>query len=76
MTPFFDKLRKKFSANKPQLPPEQLEEQPPRYDSIVFGGLELPDSESTTHFLCLGTTGSGKTIILRLLMQSVLPSVP
>jgi len=72
MTPFFDKIRKRLSIGRPHQP-EQAPEGPPPHETIVFGGLELPDSESTSHFLCLGTTGSGKTIIVRLLMQSVLP---
>ncbi|HQH29061.1 MAG TPA: FtsK/SpoIIIE domain-containing protein, partial [Oligoflexia bacterium] len=40
---------------------------------IFWGGLYLPDTLSTSHFLVCGATGSGKTITLRLLMQSVLP---
>ncbi|MGV2342203.1 MAG UNVERIFIED_CONTAM: type IV secretion system DNA-binding domain-containing protein [Planctomycetaceae bacterium] len=27
------------------------------------------------HFLAVGTTGSGKTVVMRLLMQSVLPEI-
>jgi type IV secretory pathway TraG/TraD family ATPase VirD4 len=72
MTPFFDKIRQRLTTDRDKQP-EQVPEGPPPYETIVFGGLELPDSESTSHFLCLGTTGSGKTIIVRLLMQSVLP---
>ncbi|HMP71600.1 MAG TPA: type IV secretion system DNA-binding domain-containing protein, partial [Pirellulaceae bacterium] len=33
------------------------------------------DDEAQAHFMAVGTIGSGKTIILRLLMQSVLPDV-
>ncbi|MCY2966467.1 MAG: type IV secretion system DNA-binding domain-containing protein [Planctomycetota bacterium] len=39
---------------------------------IFFGGQNLPYDEATQHFLAVGTTGSGKTIMLRLLMQSAL----
>jgi DNA helicase HerA-like ATPase len=35
----------------------------------------LPADEATKHFLAVGTTGSGKTIVLRLLMQSALPDI-
>jgi Type IV secretion-system coupling protein DNA-binding domain len=41
----------------------------------LFGMLRLPEKVSTSHFLVCGTTGAGKTTILRLLMQSVLPKV-
>lgn len=40
---------------------------------IFFGGLWLPSSEVNTHFKFVGTNGSGKTNLLRLYMQSVLP---
>jgi type IV secretory pathway TraG/TraD family ATPase VirD4 len=40
-----------------------------------FGMLWLPERASTSHFLVCGTTGAGKTTVLRLLMQSVLPNV-
>lgn len=42
---------------------------------IFWGGLSLPDSVSEGHFLVVGATGSGKTLTLRLLMQSVLPRI-
>lgn len=42
---------------------------------VFFGGRYLPAEEATKHFLAVGTTGSGKTIMLRLLMQSVLPDI-
>lgn len=42
---------------------------------VFWGGLELNDAESTGHFLGVGSPGSGKSIMLRLLMQSVLPHV-
>jgi type IV secretory pathway TraG/TraD family ATPase VirD4 len=43
--------------------------------TVFWGGLNLPESISTTHFCVVGSTGSGKTMTLRLLMQSVLPQV-
>ncbi len=42
---------------------------------LFFGMLSLPDRVAPTHFLVCGTTGAGKTTVLRLLMQSVLPRV-
>lgn len=42
---------------------------------LFFGMVNLPDRVATSHFLVCGTTGAGKTTILRLLMQSVLPQV-
>lgn len=43
--------------------------------TIFWGGLTLPEEISEGHFLVVGATGSGKTITLRLLMQSVLPRI-
>ena len=42
---------------------------------IRWGKIWIPMSDAMNHFLAVGTTGSGKTTILRLLMQSVLPKV-
>ncbi len=42
---------------------------------VVFAGLPLDPTDCETHFLLLGSTGSGKTITLRILAQSVLPRV-
>ncbi|MDZ4849680.1 MAG: type IV secretion system DNA-binding domain-containing protein [Pirellulaceae bacterium] len=44
---------------------------------LVFswGQFELHESDTEGHFLAIGTTGSGKTIILRLLMQDALSLV-
>ncbi|MFM7423876.1 MAG: type IV secretory system conjugative DNA transfer family protein [Elainella sp.] len=44
-------------------------------DGILWGGVKVPTEEATTHFLVIGTTGSGKTVTLRLFMQSVLPGI-
>jgi type IV secretory pathway TraG/TraD family ATPase VirD4 len=38
-----------------------------------WGGLELPDRLLGSHFAVLGTTGGGKTTLIRMLMGSVLP---
>jgi len=43
--------------------------------TIRWGKICIPMSDAMNHFLAIGTTGSGKTTILRLLMQSVLPRV-
>lgn len=42
---------------------------------LDWGGIGLPDSLSVGHFLLAGAPGSGKTVSLRLLMQSVLPHI-
>ena len=52
--------------------------QPPvvkRQPTIQFGIHKLPESEATSHFLSLAATGGGKTIIQRLMMQSVLADI-
>ncbi len=43
--------------------------------AFQWGPFQLSDQETESHFLGLGTTGSGKTLNLRLLQQSVLPYV-
>jgi len=39
--------------------------------TFLWGDVELPEEAAHQHFLVVGTTGSGKTLNLRLLMQSV-----
>lgn len=46
-----------------------------RQGHVFWGGLYLPPSCATTHFLVCGCAGSGKTMTLKLLMQSVLPAI-
>ncbi len=46
-----------------------------RETGIRFGEELYPPEIATGHFLEVGTTGSGKTMILRLLMQSALPQI-
>lgn len=40
-----------------------------------WGPYQLTDQDAEAHFLALGTTGSGKSLLLKLLQQSVLPYV-
>ena len=40
-------------------------------DGLLFGGLIIPYQFATDHFLAVGTTGSGKTITIRLLLQGM-----
>ena len=48
----------------------------PRNDpGLYWGGLLLPSMAATSHFVATGTTGSGKTITIRLLAQSALPKI-
>lgn len=42
---------------------------------LRFGNHRVPESEATQHFLVVGTTGSGKSIVQRLLMKDVLTSI-
>lgn len=42
---------------------------------LLWGGLALPDRASSGHFCVVGATDSGKTVHLRMLMQSVLPRI-
>ena len=42
---------------------------------IIWGGLAIPSQWATSHFMVVGTTGSGKTLSIRLLMQDVLPLI-
>lgn len=42
---------------------------------LQWGRLRLPERAASGHFAFVGATGSGKTILQRLLMQSVLPKV-
>ena len=44
----------------------------PNPDFINFGGLLIPEKDSQAHFAFTGTTGSGKTLLMRLLQQSTL----
>ena len=43
--------------------------------TIMWGFLSVPDQIATSHFSVTGATGSGKTILMRMLMQSVLPRI-
>lgn len=53
--------------------------QPHYLDGICWGGsigeMALPHSEATSHFAYIGATGSGKTVSIRLLLQTVLPCI-
>jgi hypothetical protein len=42
---------------------------------LPWGGVLLPPEEATTHFMVVGTTGSGKTVTIRALMKAVLPGL-
>ena len=44
----------------------------PNPDFINFGGVLIPEQDSQAHFAFTGTTGSGKTMLMRLLQQSTL----
>lgn len=42
---------------------------------ITWGGLRIPSKFATSHFMVVGTTGSGKTVTIQLLMKEVLQSI-
>lgn len=42
---------------------------------LRWGNDTIPESNSTQHFLAVGTTGSGKSLVQRLLMRDVLPKL-
>ena len=43
--------------------------------SLHWAGTRLPDSEAAHHFLVLGSTGSGKTLCIRRLMQDAVAQI-
>ena len=47
----------------------------PEDKGLIWGGTILPTSAATGHFLAVGTTGSGKTVTIKLLMESILPKI-
>jgi hypothetical protein len=71
-------FRRLFFSGK-QLPPDEPTHPqaapPTAADSVVWGSVQVPEREATTHFMAAGAPGSGKTTILRLFMQSVLPRI-
>jgi hypothetical protein len=42
---------------------------------VEFGGVKIPVSALVTHLMVIGSSGSGKSLTLRLLMQGCLPKV-
>jgi hypothetical protein len=46
-----------------------------REAGIDWGGTLLPSSAATGHFLTVGTTGSGKTVTIKLLLNSIIRSI-
>jgi hypothetical protein len=42
---------------------------------FLFGGVDVPIQELTTHLVAAGSSGSGKSITLKLIMQACLPQV-
>ena len=44
-------------------------------NGLWWGMMKLPSRVATSHFAIVGSTGSGKTISIRLLMQSILPNI-
>jgi len=44
-------------------------------NSIYFCGVKLPEESANNHFMIVGITGSGKTLIIKMMMKSVLPKI-
>lgn len=47
----------------------------PRRGDVLWGKYVIPHDLTTRHFMACGTTGSGKSALLRMLLRSVLPDV-
>ncbi len=47
----------------------------PDQNTLHWGPINLPLSEATGHFLAIGARGSGKTVIMRRFLQSVVPTI-
>jgi hypothetical protein len=54
---------------------ERIKELAIGYSGPYWGYVALPEGSATQHFAAIGSTGSGKTMLLRLLMQSVIPRI-
>ncbi len=74
-----DFFTERFSEVPDDLPPavqaRYFEYDPADFTQINWCTFPLADVDAEGHFCAVGTTGSGKTTVLRLLMQSVLPNV-
>jgi hypothetical protein len=57
------------SPGRPSLP--EADTRPPDDDTIFWAMQRLPEIEAPQHFLVCGAVGSGKTIAIRLLLQSI-----
>ena len=44
-------------------------------EAVIFGGVNIPIANLTTHVMVIGSAGSGKSLTLKLLMQGCLPLV-
>jgi hypothetical protein len=45
---------------------------PPDDQGVLWGGVRIPTNHAVTNFVVIGTVGSGKTLTLQLLLQSLL----
>ena len=61
-----------FGPPRPRIKPK-----PPSISGpVIRFGMQLhPESFATSHWAAIGATGSGKTVLQRMLMQSVLPEI-
>lgn len=49
--------------------------QPGEAETVLWGMLRVPYEDTKTHFLAVGATGSGKTLMIHGLMKTVLPRI-
>jgi type IV secretory pathway TraG/TraD family ATPase VirD4 len=77
---FIEKIDTIFGKAKPDSKQKEAAEvakrKTPAEDlTLSWGMVDLPYQASSGHFLVTGVTGSGKTLTIRFLMQSVLPNI-
>jgi hypothetical protein len=54
---------------------EPYSSKPGEYDTVSWGMIRIPYVETENHFLAVGATGSGKTLMIHALMKTVLPKI-
>ncbi len=70
-----DHIRGSFVSSRTTVVKEMEKLLPLGDPGVFWGGLEVPTIDSVRHFCDMGTVGSGKTVLIRLLMQSILTRI-
>jgi type IV secretory pathway TraG/TraD family ATPase VirD4 len=69
-------MKSLFQKSAPSAEPvQETQGRDPRHFPFLWGKYYLSWERAREHFLVMGATGSGKTVLLRRLMQTVLPQV-